>query len=175
MKQNFTTSQITRGLKGGYKLTLDLATLNDRDIELLNTDKLKTVEIKLHRNKRSLDANAALWKMLTEMAIELRTTKEELYERYLRQYGVSEIVGVSPNAIEDMKRLGGAKFYNDKGRTNVNGKEVVYLELIFGSSGYNTKEMSRLLDHVIEDAKDLGIDFISKEDRNIMMKNWGNE
>ena len=130
------------------------------------------VEIKKHKKKRSLDANAALWIMLTKLAEKHRTTKDELYEQYLRKYGVSQIIGVAPQAVEDMKRLSGAKFFDVKGERDMGGKTMVYLEMIFGSSGYNTQEMSRLLDHVIEDAKADGIEFYSKEERDLLIESW---
>ena len=130
------------------------------------------VEIKKYQKRRSLDANAALWKMLTLLAEKQRTTKDELYEFYLRQYGVSRIIGIAPEAVDDMKRLSGAKFFEVKGERDMGGKTMVYLEMIFGSSGYSVKEMSRLLDHVIEDAKEQGIEFISSEERDLLLEKW---
>jgi len=38
---------------------------------------------------------------------------------------------------------------------------------------FNTKEMSRLLQGTIDDAKDLGIDTITKEEQDSLIKSWG--
>jgi len=133
------------------------------------------VELKKHRKKRSLDANAALWVMLQKIAVHQKTTKDELYEHYVRLYGVSKIVGVSPSAIEAIKRLSGAKFFTIRGERTQADKKMIYLELHFGSSGYNREEMSRLLDHVIEDAKEMGIDYLSASERDLIIEEWDHE
>ena len=128
-------------------------------------------EIKKYRNKRSLDANAALWKMLGEMAAALKTSKDELYLEMLKRYGTFTHVIVKPCAVEKFMRE--YKTAVSLGEVTVNGQTGVQLQCYFGSSTMDSKEFSVLLDGVISEAKELGIQFISRADRDLMLKEWG--
>lgn len=122
-------------------------------------EKGKTIDIdvKEHREKRSIDANAYMWKLLEKMSEKLPESKDELYDKMLIEYGVFETVSVRKEAAEafirqwkgPVKRLGSGV---------VNGKEFEHLRVCFGSSGYDTKQMARLLDGIIRECKELGID-----------------
>ena len=148
-----------------YKTQLD--ELN----KLLELDKVKTVEVKQFREKRSLDANAALWKMLSMMAEKLGTDKDTLYLDYLQKYGVFTHVIVKPNAVDRIKSEW--RTVVELGEVTINGKTGIQLQCYFGSSQLDSKEFSVLLQGVIDEAKELGIEFISKEDFNRMMNEWG--
>ncbi len=174
IKLTFTNANLIHDYKQGYKLVIDVDkqhNLNELQA-LISNDKKKVAEIKQWRKKRSLDANSALWLLLDKMAIKLLTTKEELYEQYIKQYGVSDVIGVAPQAVDRLKQHGTAKYYTIKQKRLIGDKTVVYVELHYGSSTYDTQEMARLLDHVIEDGKELGIELISKSDRDLMLKEW---
>lgn len=58
------------------------------------------LELKLVRKNRSLDANAALWFLLNEMAAKLRTNKDALYLEMLSRYGVFTHIIAKHNAAE---------------------------------------------------------------------------
>ena len=45
-------------------------------------------EIKEHREKRSLDANAYCWVLLDKLADAIRSTKEEIYLQKVREIGI---------------------------------------------------------------------------------------
>ena len=60
----------------------------------LANDKQIDIEIDAHREKRSLNANAAMWAMLGKMAAVLNTTADELYLEELRNYGAFDFVCV---------------------------------------------------------------------------------
>ena len=108
------------------------------------------------KERRSLDSNSYMWILLTQMALFLHTTKEEVYEEMLDRYGIAYtdedgghvVVGVKKGL--DMKKAGHWKHYKDT--------DCAYWYLLKGTSEYDTKEMSDFLDRVIEEAKDLGIE-----------------
>lgn len=152
-------------LPGGYKK--DLNELS----KLIESDKLKELEIKIHREKRTLDANAALWKMLSMMAEKLQTSKDELYLTMLQRYGVFTHVIVKPSMVDRIKAEW--RTVVELGEVSINGKTGVQLQCYFGSSQLDSKEFSVLLQGVIDEAKELGIEFISKEDFARMMNEWG--
>lgn len=102
---------ITKGFKWGFfddKLYLWVEAPKDmkntiQEFVLGLADKQYDIAVKQRREKRSLDANAALWKMLSMMADKLHTTKDELYLEVLDRYGVFTHVVVKPNIVERVK------------------------------------------------------------------------
>ena len=123
------------------------------------------------KRKRSLDANAALWEMLAKMAGVLHTTKDELYIEMLSRYGVFTHVVVKPNVVDRVKQEW--RTVRELGEVTINGKTGIQLQCFFGSHTYDSKEFSVLLDGVIQEAKEIGVDFISKEEQARMIAEWG--
>lgn len=134
-------------------------------------EKPYTVEIAPLKKRRSLDANAALWKILSLMAEKLHTTKDELYLEMLDRYGIFTHIVVKPNAVEKFKSEW--RTVRDLGEVTINGKTGIQLQCYFGSSTYDSKEFSVLLDGVISEAKELGIDTLSQDETDRMIKEWG--
>lgn len=130
--------------------------------------KTLTVEIKLKKPRRSLDANACMWAMLRDMAMVLHTTDKELYLVELEKYGVCDYISCPEEAVERIKSV--YRLVIERGNTWVNGYKMKVLQVFPGSSTYNTKEFSVLLDGVINDAKELGVDYISPADRDLILK-----
>ena len=77
-------------LKGmGYiNLVVPVPLSEEEEINKIDPEKQYVVEVKQKRKDRSLNANAALWVLLGEMAAKLRTSKDELYLEMLSRYGV---------------------------------------------------------------------------------------
>ena len=146
----------------------DAQSLYDKAMSYLSKDKKIRLELKLE--KRSLDANAALWKMLSLMADALHTTKDELYIEMLARYGKFTHIVVKPEAVEKIKKEW--KTIRELGEIEINGKKGIQMQCYYGSSKYNSKEFAVLLDGVIQDAKEIGIEFISKEEQCKMIKDW---
>ena len=72
-------------------LSLAVRTNRAKEIaERLNDGKTYTVEIKEYKRKRSLDANALYWSVLTQLAKVLDTSNAELHNILLRRYGQVE-------------------------------------------------------------------------------------
>lgn len=129
------------------------------------------VEVKRHRERRSLDANAYMWLLLGEIAEKLNTTKDEVYLIMLERYGVYTHVIGKPGMIERIKQE--YKLCRELGEVTVKGQTGIQLQCYFGSSTYDTKEMSRLIDGVVTEAKELGIDTRSPEEIALMKEEWG--
>lgn len=126
-------------------------------------------EIEKQRKKRSLDANALCWKLCTEIANVLRTDKESIYLDMLKKYGQSDIVSV----VSTVNVKGYFKYYEEFGKGTVNGKEFIHYKVFKGSSEYDTREMSILLDGIIDEAKALDIEVISPSERALLLSEWG--
>ncbi len=175
MTFTFKTGNVSVYPSGEVALLLNLPREYQKDVneinKLIESDKLKELEIKIHREKRSLDANAALWKMLSMMAEKLKTSKDELYLTMLQRYGVFTHVIVKPSMVDRIKAEW--RTVVELGEVNINGRTGIQLQCYFGSSQLDSKEFSVLLQGVIDEAKELGIEFISKEDFARMMNEWG--
>ena len=130
-----------------------------------------SVEIKRHRQRRSLDANAYLWVLLGKMATVLQTDKDAVYIEMLSRYGVYTHVVVKPNVAERVKQEW--RTVRELGEVTVNGKTGIQLQCYFGSSTYTTAEMATLIDGVISECKDMGIETATPAELARMMGEWG--
>ena len=119
----------------------------------LDKDTVYDVKIDKHREKRSLNANAYLWKLVTEIGNVLNKSKEEVYLQMLIDYGQSKMVSI----LSEIDVKGYFKYYKLAGTSILNGKEFNHYKIYKGSSEYDTKEMSILLNGVVQEAKNLGI------------------
>jgi hypothetical protein len=119
----------------------------------LDKDTVYDVKIDKHREKRSLNANAYLWKLVTEIGNVLNKPKEEVYLQMLIDYGQSEMVSI----LSEIDVKGYFKYYKLAGTSILNGKEFNHYKIYKGSSEYDTREMSILLNGVVQEAKNLGI------------------
>lgn len=138
-----------------------------------NLDKL-SVKIVKYREKRSLDSNAYAWALMTKIAAELGSTKDEIYEDILQQDGFlyeddEGFVTMNVKSEVDMRKIPGHWRYC---RTSKDGRFKSYL-MIKGSSEYDTKEMSHFVNIIVEKAKELGIDTMTPEEIRKMNERWG--
>ena len=121
---------------------------------LLSQDREKTFEVKPYHPKRSLNANAFCWHLCNEMANVLRTSKDEVYQEMLKRYGQSKVISVLSDI--DISRF--VKYYEEIGKGHVEGKEFTHYRCFIGSSEYDSREMAILIDGIVDEAKELGID-----------------
>lgn len=136
------------------------------------------ITIKKHRNRRSLDANAYLWALLQKLADVLSTPghrmdKWDAYLIELAKYGVFTHIIVKPDAVERVKAEWRA--VKELGEVTVGQMTGIQLQCYYGSSTYNTKEMSRLIDGVVTDCKELGIETLPPDEIERMKQEWGVE
>ena len=160
--------QITECRVEGNKLILKASELQEIRRFAYNF-KAGNYEIERKRKKRSNDANALCWAICTEIANVLRTEKESIYLDMLKKYGQSDIVSVLSTV--DVK--GYFKYYDEFGKGTVNGKEFTHYRVYKGSSEYDTREMSILLDGIIDEAKALDIEVISESEKALLLSVWG--
>lgn len=123
-------------------------------------DKLKdcklSIEAVKYRQKRSVDANALLWHCLGEIAASLQADKWDIYLQMLKRYGKYTYICVKPNMVDSVKKQW--RETEVIGEVNINGAEAVQMLCYFGSRFLNTKEFSVLLDGVISEMKEMGLE-----------------
>lgn len=140
--------------------------------KIKDCEKLSIKAVKF-RKKRSLDANAYMWVLLTKIAEAIHSSKDEVYLEMLSRYGVFTHIIVKHSVVEKVKSEW--RTVRELGEINVNGTSGVQLQCYFGSSTYNAKEMSVLIDGVVREAKELGIETATPEELEQMKKEWGVE
>ena len=131
--------------------------------KLKDCEKLR-IEAKKYRKRRSLDANAYLWVLLQKLAEVLRTDKWSVYLQMLKRYGQFTYIVVKPGAVEAVKK----QWRECRGnrRIEVNGTKAVQMLCYCGSSTYDTKQMSVLIDGVVSECEELGIETLSPTEFN---------
>ena len=130
-----------------------------------------SIEVKPYRERRSLDANALLWACIGDIAAAIGSDKWEVYLQMLKRYGKYTYVCVTPKAVEAVKKQW--RECEEIGAISVNGKDAVQLLCYFGSSTYDSKEFSHLLDGVIYEMKQIGIETPANERLRQAIERWG--
>lgn len=136
---------------------------------LFKQDKTKQYEVKEHKEKRSLNANNYAWKLITEIADVMKLSKEEVYIEMLKIYGQSEMVSV----LADIDVSKYFKYYSEAGESILKGKKFKHYKVYMGSSEMNTKQMSILIDGIVQEAKQLDIETMTPKQLSRLKEEWG--
>ncbi len=129
-------------------------------------DKELSVIVKEYSKKRSLSQNAYMWVLMDEIGKKVNRSKEDIYKEFIKDYGVFEMLPIRNDAVEAFKRKWSAGglgwFCEDLGESKLDG--YTKLAAYYGSSTYTSEEMKRLIDAVIYDCHELGIDTMTLSD-----------
>ena len=167
------TDSITWGLdEGGYFLKIRTS-LARQIVGNIKAGIMYVVEIKRHRKRRSLDQNAIYWSILGQIAKALRISDSRAHNLMLRRYGAVETIDgktiklVLPDTDEAAQRADEAESYHIKPTSQVKvGTDGInyrtYL-LLKGSHDMDTAEMKRLIDGVMDEAKQMGLELLWEE------------
>ena len=142
--------------------------------ELRATERL-TIKVAKFREKRSLDANAYAWVLLSKLAEKLNIPKTEIYRSMIKEIGGnSDTVCVQDKAVDSLiegwlhNGIGWvAETFPSKlpGCTNVT--------LYYGSSSYDKAQMCRLINLITEECRQQGIEYKSEAELNSLLGRWG--
>lgn len=139
-------------------------------------DKPYDLTIKEHRQKRSQDANAKLWALINEMSVILRLPPDEIYQGYIPDVGGNYwIAPVKPEEIPERTKdwcLGHiGRMVDDMGPCVSKDLQGYHnLKLYRGSSEYDSATFSRLLDLVMQDCRQLGIETLSEREKSLLLE-----
>lgn len=128
--------------------------------EEIKPDKPYTMEVKLKRKKRSLDANALMWVLLGEMAARIKgQDADSLYRMYVRHSPNYYTVIIDKDKFDRLKtdwEHNGLAWFCDKDDYSYGDK--IQARMYYGSSQYDSKQMAALIDGILQDAAAIGID-----------------
>ena len=154
-------------------LVIQLKGANRHELETLVKDTDYRLKLVKWHDKRSLDSNAYLWKLCDLIAGKIGSSKEEVYENMLRSYGTldDELPPIVVHSSADISKFQDHYLWFDS--RELDGKKFDCYLRIKGSSEMDSKEMSRLIDGVIFEAKQLGIETLPPEEIQSMNERWG--
>lgn len=140
---------------------------------LSKQDKVKKYEIKEYREKRSLDANAYAWVLLGKLQNKLNVPKEDIYRDLIRNIGSYEVIPIKNEAVDKFREawsIKGLGWLTETTESKLEG----YTNILayYGSSIYNSKEMTRLIELIIQECNQLDIETKSEAEINSLLKEW---
>ena len=138
-------------------------------------NKLYDLEVKEHRQKRSLDANAYAWVLIGKLAEAMRIAPVEVYRQTIQNIGGNyEIMPIKMEAAAHFMRIWEAKGLGwpcvDMGPSRIPGYRN--LRAYYGSSTYDTRQMSALIDNLVQDCKALDIETMTPEKLALLKEAW---
>ena len=130
--------------------------------------------VKKWREKRSLDANAYAWVLIDRLSAELGIPKEEIYRHAIRSIGgVSETVCVMDKAVDKLCAgwsKNGLGWHTERFPSQIAGCTNVIL--YFGSSTYDSRQMSALINSLVEECNQFGIETKSPEEIESLLRSY---
>ncbi len=167
---------------GKAKLTLELnekqSAMNLYD-ELREAEKL-SVKISKFRQKRSLDANAYMWVLCGKLAEKLsdekvKYTKEDIYRDAIKEIGVWYDDEIEPEKVKwrcTAWQMLGTGWLTERVDFSQDGNKEI-IRFYYGSSQYNTKQMSMLIDNIVQDCEAEGIETMTPNQLAELKSRWG--
>lgn len=154
--------------------TYDAKAVSDLAERRQNDEKaVYDISVKRHRKIRSLNANAYLWVLCDKIAQAIRSTKQDVYLLAIREVGVYHDVCIQDKDVQafiDKWESNGVGWCVEQFDSTVD--DCKRLRAYYGSSTYNTKEMARLIDYVVTDAKELDIETETPDEIARMKQEW---
>lgn len=133
---------------------------NLKDLDLLDID------IKKHRNKRSLDANSYYWSLINQLSNVLQIGNEELHQKFIKEYSQVMLIPLLPS----QEPKGYFKYYEKHKETTIEGKEAIYYKVYKPSSEMNSKEFWLLIKGLESECREQGIQTLEEKELERMLE-----
>ena len=177
MRIKLLSIQVFRNLSGTWRMEAEIGA---DSVSPLRTflDELKgreaAVELKVWHKQRSLDANAYAWVLIDKIAQAIREDKVSIYRAGIREIGGNSqivcVLDVDVGRLRSVWERNGIGWITDTMPSKLPGCTSVWL--YYGSSEYDSMQMSLLIEHLIFEAKELGIETLSPAELERMMEQW---
>lgn len=130
------------------------------------------IDVSKFKKKKSKDANAYMWVLIQQIAEATHSDKWSVYLQMLQRYSREfTFVICKENAVERLKGL--YRTCIDLGEVKVNGMEGHQIQVYFGSSTFDSRAMSVLIDGVVSECKELGIETLPPKQLERIVNEWG--
>ena len=122
-------------------------------------DNKKLYRFEPYKEKRSNQANKYFWELLGQLCLEMGLDTIEEYKKRVRQLGVFRYWEIDKDNVATFNKMwsdNGIAWFTDVVDIAENGK--IGINAYYGSSSYNSKQMAKLIDGVVQDCKSIGIE-----------------
>ena len=144
----------------------------------IEPDKQYTIQIAKKTKKRSRNANAYMWEMCQQLAELHGITKEEVYRAAVKDVGIfkdfQNLTEKDAQTLQTAWQMLGTGWVTEQVDYMPDGEHLI-IRCYYGSSKYNTKQMSRLIDYIVQDCKACGIQTLTPNELALLESEWGNE
>jgi hypothetical protein len=152
-------------------------TTRDNPGQIFDDLKGETVKVDIRKasKMKSRDANSYCWVIIDKIAEKTGISKSEVYRHAIKEIGgVSTTVCVQDKAVDRLREgweKNGIGWQTDTLKSRIDGCTNVIL--YYGSSVYDSQQMSRLIDSLVQEAEGLGIPTYPEETER-MKRQWQN-
>lgn len=171
MTHEFDAAEVRRDERGAWLcLHIKNAPMARNECGQMKPGKLYQAEIKRKLNRRTSKANAYAWTLMGKLAAVLGIPREDVYRGYIPDVGDNaRTVYYADRQQRDLiaslwESQGLGWLVQDAG----NGWLLCY----YGSSTYDTRQMGRLIDMIMQDCKDQGIETAPQGDILRWIADW---
>lgn len=134
-----------------------------------------TAKIARKKRRRSLEANSYCWVLCDKIASAIGTTKELIYKDAIENVGVFTQMLVQNEAVESFINAWNKQGLGNHAMTAYESKKNPGNTVIIayhGSSTYDTKAMARLIDYIVSEAKEVGVETLTPDEIAKMKAAW---
>ena len=114
-----------------------------------------------------------MWVLVGKLADATGISSTDIYRNTVKQLGISQLIVINAAAAPTFKRIWeqhGLGWFVDDVDEDTGGS--VILRAYYGSSTYNRKQMAALIDLVVQDCKQLGIDTLTPAELAGLVDRW---
>lgn len=161
------------------KISLLLDTKEIEVVEELKNQNKLNIELKKYREKRSINANNYFWKLLQELCelADIETIEE--YKRRVKELGIFRRFKIEKDNIKTFEKMwtaqGIAWFCEIADTEYIGDTEFKIINAYYGSSSFNTKQMSRLINDLVQDCQAYGIETKTPAEIESLLESWDNK
>jgi hypothetical protein len=129
------------------------------------------MELKEHKDKRSLNANSYSWVLMNKLAKVMNLSVVEIYRRYVKDLAFYKELELNEDAYKMFKEA-----WESRGIAWICERvDNALVHAYYGSSSYNTLEMSKLIDNIVQDCQAVGIETRTPQEIENLKSLWGSK
>lgn len=132
------------------------------------------LQIAVHREKRSLDANSYYYLLCGKIAKAIGSSMTQVCNKMIAEYGQRDYLvdGIGMRDYIDYTKIEKIHLRPTTETYYKDGALMRKYEVMRGSHTYNTKEMSDLIHGVVSEAEELGIPTMTPKEEVRLLKMW---
>ena len=145
------------------------------EYKFLTVQVKKDEEVYVKKKKRSNNSNSYFWKLLQELCEEMNLDVIQEYRKRVKELGIFQSFELDTKNVPTFEKI-----WEDRGyawfteKVDENGSKTL-INAYYGSSSYNSKQFSRLLDNLVQDCRSVGIQTLEDlEIEELIRREYGN-